>query len=229
MITRHRAFRRLVGLYLCGRVSMDLTGAMLILYVTHVLGRTADFEPMMLGLVVSVAACMPLWLWVSRRSEKSRVFCIGAVWWACVQLVFIFAQPEWPRWIVLAVPPLLGIGYAAVDLMPWAMVGEVVDEDDCATGERREGIYYGCFTLLRKLAGTIAVWLALSLLGVLGLERGEEQSASVLLGIRLLAGLGPAVFLLAALWFARGYPLTRARHAQILAELEARDGPPRGS
>ena len=35
---------QLVGLYLCGRVSMDLIGAMLILYFTHCLGRSEDFE-----------------------------------------------------------------------------------------------------------------------------------------------------------------------------------------
>ena len=55
--------------------------------------------------------------------------------------------------------------------MPWAMLGEVVDEADLATGERREGIS----PFLRKLAGALAVFLAL---GLLDLQRAPEPLRS---------------------------------------------------
>ena len=108
--------------------------------------------------------------------------------------------------------------------MPWSMVGEVVDEDDLATGERREGIYYGMFMFLRKLAGTTMVALALFVLAGLGYTKGEEQSPAAISGIRILTSLVPAFFLALSIWIARGYPLTRAVHAKILEQLEARDG-----
>jgi Na+/melibiose symporter-like transporter len=41
--------------------------------------------------------------------------------------------------------------------------------------------------------------------------------------IRLLTTLGPAIFLALAIWIARGYPLTRAEHARIVARLAERD------
>ena len=56
------------------------------------------------------------------------------------------------------------LGYAVVDIMPWAMVGDVIDEDDLAHGERREGLYNGVFTFLRKLGGALGVFLVLSIL-----------------------------------------------------------------
>jgi len=115
------------------------------------------------------------------------------------------------------------VGYAVMDLMPWSMLGEVVDEDDLATGERREGIYNGFFTFLRKLSGSLAVALAFALLGALGLERGDVQNPTVRTAIRLLATLAPALCLAVAFWFARAYPLTRRRHAEILSALAARD------
>jgi Na+/melibiose symporter-like transporter len=114
------------------------------------------------------------------------------------------------------------IGYAVMDLLPWSMLGEVVDEDDLATGERREGIYYGLFLFLRKLAGTLAVWLALSLLGVLGYTSEGPQNDATLTAIRWLASIVPAGFLVLSVWFARGYPLTRERHVAILADLARR-------
>jgi len=223
ILARHRAFRKLVGLYLCGRVAMDLVGAMLILYFTYFIGRTGDFEPVMLLFLTVVIASLPVWLRIAKRREKSRVFIAGALWWMVFLLFLLAADRSWPWWLLFALAPLGAIGYAVVDLMPWSMLGEVVDEDDLATGERREGIYNGFFTFLRKLAGTIAVALALALLGALGFERGAEQNATTLTAIRLLTTVGPAVFLALAVWLARGYPLTREVHARITEQLTKRN------
>ena len=78
------------------------------------------------------------------------------------------------------------------------------------------------FTFLRKLAGAGAVFLAMLVLDLAGLEKGAQQSDGALLAVRIVATCGPAFFLALGLWFARGYPLTRARHAEILDELSER-------
>ena len=223
MVARHRAFRQLVGLYLCGRIAMDLLGAMLILYFTHFMGRTGDFEPTMMLSLVVVMASLPFWLRIARRREKARMFIAGAAWWMCCMLILLAAEPTWPGWSVLLLMSFGAVGYAVVDLMPWSMLGEVVDEDDLASGERREGIYNGLFTFLRKLGGSIAVVLAMLLLGALGLSKGEDQNAATVTAIRVLTTLAPAIFLALAIWIARGYPLTREKHARIVERIAARD------
>jgi sugar (glycoside-pentoside-hexuronide) transporter len=224
LVMQHGTFRRLTGMYLCGRVSMDLVGAMLILYFTHWLGRSSDFELMMIVFMGSVLLWLPFWLKFSEHSEKATSFIIGTGIWFVGQLVFLVAQPNWPPWVVLVFAPVVAFGYAVVDLMPWSMLGEVVDEDDLASGERREGVYNGFFMFLRKLAGTIAVFLALTLLGALGFVEGDgEQPERAVHAIRVLTSVGPAVFLALSITFAIGYPLTRERHAEIRAQLEARD------
>jgi sugar (glycoside-pentoside-hexuronide) transporter len=221
LVMGHDSFRRLTSLYLCGRVSMDLTGAMMILYFTHWIGRSGDFEPMMFIFLATVLLSLPIWLRVARRLEKSTVFIIGAAWWMAGQFILLAAQPEWPRWVILVFAPLIAVGYAVVDLMPWSMLGEVVDEDDLAHGERREGVYNGFFMFVRKLAGTAAVALALGLLGALGYSK-EEQPEIAITAIRWLASVGPAFFLALSIWFARGYPLTRRAHDRILDGLGRR-------
>jgi GPH family glycoside/pentoside/hexuronide:cation symporter len=144
------------------------------------------------------------------------------VWWALSFGVILIAQPDWPRWALLMIAPVGGIGYAVVDLMPWSMVGEVVDEDDVATGERREGVYNGFFMFLRKVGGTVAVLVLGAVLGAMGLEPGAPTSEATRHTIRVLTSIVPAAFLALGIWIARGYPLTRAAHARILARLEAR-------
>ncbi len=222
LAARHANFRRLVGLFLCGRIAMDLVGAMLILYFTLWLGRSGDFEPTMGLFFVVVLASLPFWVRFAERVEKATVFAIGALWWAAALAVIIFVEPDWPRWLVIGAAVSGAVGYAVMDLMPWSMLGEVVDEDDLETGERREGTYYGLFMFVRKLAGTLAVLLALTILGRLGYTSYGPPTLEALTATRWLTSLVPAAFLVLAAWIARGYRLTRARHAEIRAALERR-------
>jgi Na+/melibiose symporter-like transporter len=218
----HRSYSRLVALFLPGRISMDLVGAMLLPFFTKWIGRSGDFEPMMGVFLVSVVISIPFWLRFSRARDKAMVFRVGALWWMGAQVLLLFARPEWPTAYLLLLAPLLAAGYAVVDLMPWAMLADVVDEDDLRTGERREGLYNGSFTFLRKLAGALAVSLALWILDVAGLYAADGPSEGALWTLRVLTSLGPALFLALSIWAARDYPLTRHRHARVLEELEAR-------
>ncbi|MDD9827175.1 MAG: glycoside-pentoside-hexuronide (GPH):cation symporter [Deltaproteobacteria bacterium] len=216
-------YRRLVALYLLGRIAIDLAAAMFLYYFTWWLGRPEDFE-LTLGLfLLSVAASMPLWNAAARRVEKRSIFLMGAASWIASQGFLFLAQPEWPRAAILAGALIGGVGYAAADMIPWSMLGEVVDEDELRSGERREGIYFGLFTFLRKLGGSAAAALALLLLGLSGYEAGaDSQSEFTRQTIRVLTAVLPALFVLLAALAARRYGLSRARHAQIVREVAER-------
>jgi sugar (glycoside-pentoside-hexuronide) transporter len=223
VIARHRNFRYLTGLYLAGRTSMDLVGTMLILYFTYYIGRSDDFELLLMVFLPAAALSLPVWLRVSEHSEKARIFRVGAYWWMVGQLLLLVATPEWPRWALFVFAPLSGLGYAVVDLMPWSMLADVIDEDDVTTGERREGVYHGVFLFLRKLGGAAGVFLALGILDLAGFAPDAAQSPAALTAIRLMASVGPAACLLAAVWLSRGYALTRSEHAKVRGVLDTRE------
>lgn len=223
VLAAQRNFRTLVALYVAGRVAIDLVGALLIIYCTYWLGSSRSFEPIMLVFFASVLLALPLWLNLARRYDKAVLFVAGAMCWMAAQLLLLLVQPDWPLWTVLAFAPLLAVGYAVVDLMPWAMVGDVIDEDDLSTGERREGLYNGVFLFLRKLGGALGVFLALAALDYWGLEAGKEQSDSALLAVRLMTALAPALFVGLAARIALGYRLGRDAHAGVLELLRRRD------
>ncbi len=220
---RQKSFLRLVALYLCGRLAMDLVGAILILYVTYWLKRTGDFELTMFLFLIAALVSLPFWLAFARRVDKRSAFVVGTGLWATMQALLFLIQPDWPVWVSFVGVFIAGIGFAGTDMMPWSMVGDVIDEDDLATGERREGLFNGLLMFLRKLAGAMAVFIALAALDFIGFRDSAEQSPQVLLLIRLLVSFGPASFLLLALVMALRYPLTRERHAEILRALAERD------
>jgi Na+/melibiose symporter-like transporter len=219
-VFRHSTFTRLTALYIMGRIAMDLAGALLILYTAFWLGRAEDFELVMLLFLGAVVLALPLWLALSRGRDKSSIFIVGALWWSVASLGLAVVQPDWPRWLLFLYVPLVGVGFAVVDLMPWSMLGEVIDEDEAAHGERREGIYNGVFTFIRKLGGAIGVFLVMSILDLAGFVRGDEQTETARQAVRWMAAAGPAFFLLLAVWMARSYPLTRERHREILKSLD---------
>jgi GPH family glycoside/pentoside/hexuronide:cation symporter len=110
-------------------------------------------------------------------------------------------------------------------MMPWAMLGDVIDEDELETGERREGMYVGFFTFLRKIGGATAVLLmafALELSGFVGGLDRVDQSETALLSIRTMTSLVPMGMLLLAIAFASRYPLTREMHEKTVSELARR-------
>jgi sugar (glycoside-pentoside-hexuronide) transporter len=224
-LLRHRNFNLLTAFFLMGRISMDLVSALLILYFTYWIGRSEDFELAMLLFLVTVVVSLPAWLRFARGHDKSTVFIVGCVWWMVCSMAFLIVEPDWPRWLLFVLPPLVGLGFAVVDIMPWAMLGEVIDEDDLATGHRREGLYNGVFTFLRKLAGALGVFLVLTILDFAGFEKGAEQTDLVRQMIRVLTAVAPAFFLALSIWLAWNYPLTRAAHDRILEGLERRKAP----
>lgn len=222
-VLAHRTFTRLTAIYIMGRIAMDLAGALIILYTAYWLGRSQDFELVMMLFLGATALALPFWLAVARGRDKATIFLLGSVWWIVSSISLALVQPDWPRWIIYVFVPLVGVGYAVVDLMPWSMVGEVIDEDELQSGERREGAYNGVFTFLRKLGGAVGVFGALSLLDLAGYQKGAVQTETAREAIRWMTALGPAFFLAVGVWLVRGYPLTREAHAHILAQLAERN------
>lgn len=222
-LARQRSFRQLSGLYICGRIALDVGAMMFRFWVVLLLLREGDFEWVMGILLLTAILSLPGWLWISARTDKRSVFVAGCSIWLAVQPLVWLAGPDWPRSWVLAVAALVGLGFAVVDLMPWSMIGEVIDEDELVSGERREGLYAGAFTFLRKLGGAVGVALAGGLLDWAGVQQGGgPQPPTALIAIRAVMALGPAVFLALAIAFALPYALSRTRHREILRELEQR-------
>ncbi len=223
---RHVHYRRLSALYICSRIALDVAGASLVYFLSDVIGRPGDFFPAILSLMVSSMVSLPVWLFLARNREKHDIFVVGTSWWVFWLGVIFFAEPEWPRWTLFAITGAVGVGYAVADLMPWAMVGDVIDEDELSTGQRREGLYNGAFTFIRKLGGATAIGLAGVLLDVSGYQGDSlDQPEAARLAIRFLMGGVPGLFLVAAIALAWRYPLGRLRHDQILEEIRGRENP----
>ncbi|MBT8356293.1 MAG: MFS transporter, partial [Desulfobacterales bacterium] len=117
---------------------------------------------------------------------------------------------------------LSGIGFGATLAIPSAIQADVIDYDELISGERREGLYIGFWSIAKKLAAAVGVGAGLALLGVSGYVPNTSQPESVVLSLRLLYALVPCLCNSIGFIIALSYPLDGNIHRKIRESIEQR-------
>jgi GPH family glycoside/pentoside/hexuronide:cation symporter len=226
-------FRFATALYMFNWITFDLVALALPFYLAYWVAdgdllRKAFGLPLESAvfacLLVTSVIVLPLWVWLARKFGKQRAYMIGMTFWAVVQLLIYAIQPGQVTFIlVLAV--MAGISVSTAHVLPDAIFPDVIEWDELRTGRRREGIYYGVKNFMRKLTGALAIFIALQTLGWFGYQTPPvgatqfTQPDSALGAIRFLIGPLGALLIFSAVTMAWFYPLTREKHARVLAML----------
>lgn len=194
----------------------------------HILGFNLAYESAFFGILMSVCIlCIPLWLWLARRRNKREAYMFGMAFWVVVQLL-IFTIPPGGTTILLFAAALAGVGVSAAYTLPDSLFADVIEWDELRTRRRREGIFYGIRTLIRKLTGALVIFITLQLLGWSGYASPPPgtlqftQTASTLQMIRLLVSPIGAAILCGTILLAWLFPLSREKYTRIQRLLEQR-------
>jgi GPH family glycoside/pentoside/hexuronide:cation symporter len=226
-------FRFATGVYMLNWITFDLVALMLPFFLIYwvsqgnwvasvsLLGDKIALQSVVLGLLlITAVVALPLWTWLSHRFSKRSAYILAMGFWAVVQMVILTVQPGQVSFIlVLAI--LAGVSVSSAHVLPDAIFPDVLEWDELRTRRRREGIYYGMKNFIRKMAGALAIFLALQVLGWFGYQSPPagvtqfQQSGSALSAIRFMTGPVGALLLCSAIVVAWFYPLTRERHARI--------------
>lgn len=241
---RDRPFRLLLAGYLLIITGL-LTAGALALYVNiyHVFGgdKKLAAEVSALGGMAGVLAAylgVRISSWLSARTGKRETMMAGLG--LSTLAVVSMAATLRPGFAVLDLfgfkfhPQILsfffyGMGQQSCWLMIDSMTADVCDEDELATGLRREGMY-GAVKSLALKAGValtgLTGGLALRLAGVRDAASGvPPEVAATLKTLYLVIQLAGLALGLAVFWF---YPISRARSEQTRRMLEARQRMPEG-
>ncbi|MBD2112461.1 MULTISPECIES: MFS transporter [Cyanophyceae] len=215
------AFREVLGLYLCGWMSVQVTAAMLPYFVGAWMGLPAThFAQMALAVQGTAIAMLWVWDWVAKRTGKRTVFLTGAPLAAIALAGLATVQPGQVVWMY-TLGVIAGMGVATLYMVPFAMLPDVIDLDELNTGLRREGLYFSALVFLQKLGLAMALFISGQLLSLTGyVANTDTQPVAALNAIRLLIGPLPALLLIVGLWFCYRYPINRDRHQQILLALQ---------
>jgi len=173
-------------------------------------------------LLASVAS-LPLWTRLAGRYGKD-VALRGCIAWAVLVLGLlpVVFEPGMSLARISVILVLAGVGNGGWAVLPVAITADIVDHDELTSYTRREGAFFGVWTLVMKIATAAAAGVVGGLLQLVGYVPNVEQTPAAVLGIRMLYGPVPAAFMLAALVVFWRFPLTRARHHDVQRILAAR-------
>lgn len=119
------------------------------------------------------------------------------------------------------------LGFGLFNLIIWAFVSDVIDDQEVRTGKREDGTIYAVCSFSRKLGQAIASALGGWSLGLIGYVEGSlaGQSEVVRGGIYNIATLVPTLlYLIVGVCLIVIYPLSKKKVAENTAILKARRG-----
>jgi len=214
----NRPFVILLSAFVVIALGGSLPAVLISYFVTYVLDAER-LLPLFLLIYFGVGmASLPGWVLLSRRRGKKFTWLLAmslnAGFFAAVSLV---GPGEAALYGVLVAGS--GLGGVAVLAMPYAMQADVIDHDELRTGERREGLYGGLWSIAEKTAAGLGVGGAMLVLDAAGYRPNQAQPQEVIDVLRLLYIGVPCTCTAAGFVIALRYPLDRAAHEAIAAGL----------
>jgi len=201
-VWRNRPARLLLLVYLVEALGTGAVGVMAPYVTEYWLGRPELVAVLPTAYVGASIASIPLWVMVSRRFGKRDTW-LGAMALAAGAFGGLFAfGASVPAAIGLLV--LAGAAMGAGGVLSASILADLIDLDERATGERKEGIYSAAMSFTLKFGTSIATAASGLVLAATGFVPNVAQTAESLLGIRILfAGFPCLGFAIGALCFTR--------------------------
>ena len=154
------------------------------------------------------------------KKEASAVGCILAGI-ASVALFFLQVKSVW-RYIAISTVGFIGFGF--FNLVIWAFITDVIDDQEVRTGRREDGTIYAVYSFARKIGQALAGGLGGFALEVIGYDSSVQvQTPAVADSIYNIATLLPGLLYIGvglALIFV--YPLNKKRVEENVAVLKGR-------
>jgi oligogalacturonide transporter len=211
-------------MYIAAYVSMDVFNALLIYYIRDYMDMFGSYQ-VLLGIVV-VFQMLSLFIVMKlcNKLGNAKTYRIHAIVWMVAIVALNLLNPGVPLWAILAVGIVIGFGLSGCVMTPYNMLAFVVDADEMITTERREGIYAGMMTFLRKIAQALALFFVGIGLDLINYQEPindivQTQSDSTLLGIRLMFFLAPLTLLLIGVIVSFKFKITPENHVVLINEI----------
>ena len=165
--------------------------------------------------VMSLAS-VPMWLYLGRRYGKKFVWISGTSL-AAVGLIAIFVLGSKSVPLTAVLYGINNVGATGFILIFYAVTADSVDWGEWQTGRRQEGVIFGAISFANKFAAGVATGAVGTSLVWVGFVTDAVQSESTLYGMRVIGLLVPAIAFLISAALMLPYPISKERHAEIVA------------
>ena len=189
-----------------------------------------DYFKNTMGLTVMNAAgfapaliLAPLAVPLSSKLGKKEVGIVASVM-GTIAFAGLFLMRTTNMWIYVAISIIGSLGFGLFNLIIWAFVTDIIDDQEVRTGSREDGTIYAVCSFSRKIGQAIASALGGWSIALIGyVEGAASQTAAVNNGIYTIATLIPAIlYAVVGIALVFVYNLNKAKVLENIEILRAR-------
>ena len=205
---------------LCTGMATTIKQTVVTYYFTYNI-KNVDLIPVfaLVGLIPMVLSMILVPMVSNRFGKKPTAVASGLIGTVFSALIY-FATKAVVLVFVFNAISMIGIGVMMV--LTLSMQADTVEYAEWKTGKRSESIIFSLGTFTTKLSAALGGAVTGYWLTLVGYKPNVEQTAASLGGINAMMSWAPAAGMLLMTVIILFYNLTEKRHAEILAELEAR-------
>jgi GPH family glycoside/pentoside/hexuronide:cation symporter len=219
-VLRNRHARRILAVQFIDSLGLSVLGVLAPYFAEYVLQRTDLIASLPAVYTGALLVSIPVWVFVSRRFGKRRTWTLAMIG---VALSFGATIAVHANDVALIVALLAAAGFFAGCGNPIgaSMLADVIDADELATGQRKEGAYTAAFLFSFQVGGGIMILLVGVLLELSGFRPNQEQTQTAAWAMRGLFAGAPLLAMLSGAFLLRRYSLDAREHTRIRAALGA--------
>ena len=228
-------FVHVLLMYLFSMATMDIVMSIMMYFMTYYIGRPGEANFVAGALLITQIFAIPGYAMISRKIGKKRTYTIAAIWWLLTMIGSLLITPENPNFVIYVFACVVGLGSGGIVVMIYSILPDVPDVDELYSDRRREGIFSGLMTFLRKASSALGIFIVSQIIALSGYIKPVEtlvdgkvvlekqaQSPQFLTSLKVMFALIPALFLVIAIISAILYRLTPQVHDRLNAMLTAR-------
>jgi GPH family glycoside/pentoside/hexuronide:cation symporter len=205
---KSKSFRWYIIAELCNWFVYGMLPMIVPFYAKFVLGAVGFGTSLLLGLTFISAALFMTVLWkpLVRKLGNKKAWIISMTIWG-VSLVPLMFIDNFIQGVIVFF--LIGIGLSGSLYIIDLVVADIIDEDEVATGLRRDAGYYGVNALILRFSNVLVIIAIGTVLTTSGWQVIEPSSATaeVIFGLRSLMFIFPVIALIVAIIAMTQYPL----------------------
>ena len=207
-------FLRLLLAYFVNGSANALPAALFVFFVNQILGAPHLAGPFLLLYFGSAILATPVWIKLSTKVEKHRLWCYTMIY-ACgvFSTVALISSGDLIGFFLIC---LFGGAALSADLaIPSSIQADLIDLDILRAGKRRTATFFAFWSIATKASVALSSGLALLILSFFDFDVTGRNSDKALLVLICLYGFIPIILKISSIALMWNFKLTKSYHEEI--------------
>ncbi|XP_041860160.1 sodium-dependent lysophosphatidylcholine symporter 1 [Melanotaenia boesemani] len=216
MLMCHVPYQRLVLGFVFSVLAFQMSLGNFALFCSHAAGLGAQFQLLLLVLLVSASIAVPFWQIVLLKIGKKNTVFIGLSLFIPAVLVVACVPSNLPVFMTMCI--LMGFSVATMFLLPWSMLPDVIDDFAVKHSSCKdlEPLFFSGYAFCSKLAGGLSAGLSTMTLQIVGYKASAcNHGDGVVTALIVLFSPVPITLLLTGMVFFFTYPINERQGLEL--------------